>query len=152
MGEHTPFDAPIDDIKDGIDHRPHLQHAVPPTRLGWRDQMFDTIPFGISKVCRVWFRGHSHSLPNWCHPGTTFQTASEVYGWFTEGFDTADLQEARALLAVLADNAVAQPCGFRRARCPGVAQFVESDLPSVGLNQVPYYPYSAAPPALSRPA
>ena len=27
---------------------------------------------------------------------------AEVYGWFTEGFDTADLQEARALLAVLA--------------------------------------------------
>ncbi|MGI8550040.1 MAG: ATP-binding protein [Dehalococcoidia bacterium] len=26
---------------------------------------------------------------------------AEIYGWFTEGFDTADLQEARALLAVL---------------------------------------------------
>jgi hypothetical protein len=25
-----------------------------------------------------------------------------VYGWFTEGFDTADLQEARALLVALA--------------------------------------------------
>jgi predicted ATPase len=25
-----------------------------------------------------------------------------VYGWFTEGFDTADLQEARALLEGLA--------------------------------------------------
>ena len=25
-----------------------------------------------------------------------------VYGWFTEGFDTADLQEARALLEALA--------------------------------------------------
>jgi hypothetical protein len=24
-----------------------------------------------------------------------------VYGWFTEGFDTADVQEARALLAAL---------------------------------------------------
>ena len=24
-----------------------------------------------------------------------------VYGWFTEGFDTADLQEARALLDAL---------------------------------------------------
>ena len=24
---------------------------------------------------------------------------AETYGWFTEGFDTADLQEARALLA-----------------------------------------------------
>ena len=26
---------------------------------------------------------------------------AEVYGWFTEGFDTADLQEARALLETL---------------------------------------------------
>ncbi len=27
---------------------------------------------------------------------------AEVYGWFTEGFDTADLQEAKALLEALA--------------------------------------------------
>jgi predicted ATPase/DNA-binding winged helix-turn-helix (wHTH) protein len=30
-----------------------------------------------------------------------YQLLAEVYGWFTEGFDTADLQEARALLATL---------------------------------------------------
>jgi predicted ATPase len=30
------------------------------------------------------------------------QVLAEVYGWFTEGFDTADLQEARVLLAELA--------------------------------------------------
>ena len=29
------------------------------------------------------------------------QLLAEVYGWFTEGFDTADLQEARALLDTL---------------------------------------------------
>ena len=29
------------------------------------------------------------------------QTLAEVYGWFTEGFDTADLQEAKALLEEL---------------------------------------------------
>src|SRR5215472_12432406 len=29
------------------------------------------------------------------------QLLAEVYGWFTEGFDTADLQEARVLLEVL---------------------------------------------------
>jgi predicted ATPase len=29
------------------------------------------------------------------------QLLAEVYGWFTEGFDTADLWEAQALLAVL---------------------------------------------------
>ena len=26
---------------------------------------------------------------------------AEVYGWFTKGFDTADLQEAKALLETL---------------------------------------------------
>jgi adenylate cyclase len=30
------------------------------------------------------------------------QLLGEIYGWFTEGFDTADLQEARALLEALA--------------------------------------------------
>jgi predicted ATPase len=29
------------------------------------------------------------------------QLLAEVYGWFAEGFDTADLQEARALLEEL---------------------------------------------------
>jgi predicted ATPase len=29
------------------------------------------------------------------------QRLAEVYNWFTEGFDTADLQEARALLQEL---------------------------------------------------
>ena len=29
------------------------------------------------------------------------QFLAEVYGWFTEGFDTLDLQEARALLEAL---------------------------------------------------
>jgi len=31
-----------------------------------------------------------------------YQLLAEVYGWFTEGFDTADLQEAKALLEELA--------------------------------------------------
>ena len=30
------------------------------------------------------------------------QMLAEVYGWFTEGFETADLQEAQALLEDLA--------------------------------------------------
>jgi predicted ATPase len=29
------------------------------------------------------------------------QILAEVYGWFTEGFDTKDLQEAKALLSEL---------------------------------------------------
>jgi len=64
MGEQAPFDAPVDDIENGIDHRPHIEFAAASTRLGWRDQIFDKIPFGISKVCRVWFGSHPSSLPN----------------------------------------------------------------------------------------
>ena len=30
------------------------------------------------------------------------QLLAEIYGWFTEGFDTKDLQEAKALLDELA--------------------------------------------------
>jgi hypothetical protein len=29
---------------------------------------------------------------------------AEIYGWFTEGFDTKDLQEAKALLDALAQE------------------------------------------------
>jgi hypothetical protein len=32
------------------------------------------------------------------------QMLAEIYGWFTEGFDTKDLQEAKALLAELAED------------------------------------------------
>jgi adenylate cyclase len=41
----------------------------------------------------------------WCRQGKHDQTRhllTAVYGWFTEGFDTADLQEAQALLEALA--------------------------------------------------
>jgi predicted ATPase len=37
----------------------------------------------------------------WQHQGKrdkARQLLAEIYGWFTEGFDTADLQEAKALL------------------------------------------------------
>ncbi len=33
-----------------------------------------------------------------------YELLAPVYGWFTEGFDTADLQEAKALLAELKDD------------------------------------------------
>jgi adenylate cyclase len=32
------------------------------------------------------------------------QMLAEIYGWFTEGFDTKDLQEAKALLDSLASG------------------------------------------------
>jgi predicted ATPase len=41
----------------------------------------------------------------WQHQGKrteAYELLAPIYGWFTEGFDTADLQEARALLVELA--------------------------------------------------
>jgi hypothetical protein len=43
---------------------------------------------------RLWQRQGKHTAAH--------QLLTEVYGWFTEGFDTADLQEAQTLLADLA--------------------------------------------------
>ena len=40
----------------------------------------------------------------WQHQGkctAAHELLSPIYGWFTEGFDTADLQEAKALLEAL---------------------------------------------------
>ena len=34
--------------------------------------------------------------------GEAHQLLAEIYGWFTEGFDTADLKEAKVLLEGLA--------------------------------------------------
>jgi predicted ATPase len=41
----------------------------------------------------------------WQHQGKRTEARellAPIYGWFTEGFDTADLQEAKALLEALA--------------------------------------------------
>jgi predicted ATPase len=35
-----------------------------------------------------------------------YELLAPIYGWFTEGFDTADLQEAKALLETLGDSEV----------------------------------------------
>ncbi len=44
-------------------------------------------------LARLW---QQHGKPHEAH-----ELLSEIYGWFTEGFDTKDLQEARALLEEL---------------------------------------------------
>lgn len=50
-----------------------------------------------TSLARLWRQqGKHHAAHN---------TLSEIYGWFTEGFDTADLREANALLKELTHNA-----------------------------------------------
>jgi predicted ATPase len=41
-------------------------------------------------VCRLWQQQGKKAEAR--------QLLAEIYGWFTEGFDTKDLQEAKALL------------------------------------------------------
>jgi predicted ATPase len=48
----------------------------------------------VMSLSRLW---QSQSKPQKAR-----QLLAEIYGWFTEGFDTADLQEAKALLEALA--------------------------------------------------
>ena len=44
-------------------------------------------------LSRLWQRQGKHAEAR--------ELLAPVYGWFTEGFDTADLQEAKALLDAL---------------------------------------------------
>jgi hypothetical protein len=46
--------------------------------------------------------GHCGGLPEQDFRGLTLFPPAPIYGWFTEGFDTLDLKEAKSLLAMLA--------------------------------------------------
>ena len=46
-------------------------------------------------LARLWQSQGKHAKPENC--------SLEIYNWFTEGFDTKDLQEAKALLEELSD-------------------------------------------------
>jgi hypothetical protein len=58
-----------------------------------------------------------------------------IYGWFTEGFDTADLQEAQALLTALGASYPAHPlvCRSARYRC-GITSCASSSRCSMSSN------------------
>ena len=47
-------------------------------------------------LSRLWQQQGKHA--------EAYDLLAPIYGWFTEGFDTADLQEARALLAALREK------------------------------------------------
>jgi len=48
----------------------------------------------VMNLARLWQQQGKHAEAR--------QRLAEIYGWFTEGFDTKDLQEAKAILAELA--------------------------------------------------
>jgi predicted ATPase len=66
------------------------------------------------RVTRVpWWRSWLSVPPSWAAMGLSrlwqqqdkrtdaYRLLGPIYGWFTEGFETADLQEAKALLETL---------------------------------------------------
>jgi predicted ATPase len=48
-----------------------------------------------------------------------------IYGWFTEGFDTADLQEAKALLQELERGALARSPALSHQALPTMGSVAE---------------------------
>jgi predicted ATPase len=51
----------------------------------------------VMSLCRLW---HSFRSPD--KRAQAHEMLAEIYGWFTEGFDTAELKEAKMLLNKLA--------------------------------------------------
>jgi predicted ATPase len=49
-----------------------------------------------------------------------YELLAPIYGWFTEGFDTADLQEAKALLEDLAQSRLSSSGASRHVTAPRV--------------------------------
>src|SRR5215470_13539505 len=62
MGEQAPLDAPIDDIKHGMDPLAQSEFAGAPPRLGGWEHILDKIPCGSSEVCGGWIGVHPQSV------------------------------------------------------------------------------------------
>src|SRR5262249_28240291 len=68
-----------------------FQHAI---RIAQRQQAKSLELRAATSLARLWQQQGKRT--------EAYELLTAVYGWFTEGFDTADLQEAKALLAALA--------------------------------------------------
>ena len=78
-------------------HGPPAQYAE-----GCFRQAFDVVRRQQAKSLQLWAPLSLSRL--WQRRGKRTearQLLTEIYDWFTEGFDTADLQETKALLEVL---------------------------------------------------
>ena len=67
-----------------------------------------TIDIAQKQQAKSWELRASTSLARlWQRQGRTTEAhlmLSEIYHWFTEGFDTADVQDAKALVDALSEN------------------------------------------------
>jgi predicted ATPase len=58
--------------------------------------MCSAIVYEISRLARLWQQQGKRA--------EAYDLLAPIYGWFTEGFDTADLQEAKTLLNTLREE------------------------------------------------
>jgi predicted ATPase len=74
--------------------------------IGEEDPFQHAISIAQNQSAKSWELRATTSLARlWQQQGKraeAYELLAPVYGWFTEGFDTADLQEAKALLEALA--------------------------------------------------
>jgi predicted ATPase len=77
-------------IPDELQADTCFQHALAIARRQQTKALELRTAMGLS---RMWLRQGKRAA--------AWQLLADIYGWFTEGFDTADLQEARVLLATL---------------------------------------------------
>jgi predicted ATPase len=84
---------------------PSTKHLAPNTQLEAEECFLKAIKVAQEQQAKSWELRASTSLARlWQQQGKkteAHQMLSEIYNWFTEGFDTKDLKEAKALLAEL---------------------------------------------------
>ncbi len=82
------------------------------------------IAYARAQDAKMWeFRAATSLAHLWHSQGKTAEARdlfAPVYGWFTEGFDTADLKEAKALLDELNDDAASIWCDGMIGYCEGM--------------------------------
>src|SRR5262249_36071769 len=77
-----------------ISNAPQAEACFPQALTVPRHQQAKSLELrAATSLARLWQRQEKRDAAR--------QLLAEVYGWFTEGFDTADLQEVKALLAEL---------------------------------------------------
>jgi predicted ATPase len=82
---------------DEADAEASLQHAI---EIARRQQARSWELRATTSLSRLWQKQG--------RVGEAREMLAEIYGWFTEGFDTPDLQEAKALLQELANSLFGQ--------------------------------------------
>src|SRR6516165_11300430 len=101
----------------------------------------DAIALAREMSAKAWELRAATSLARlWCQQGRRAEARdllASVYSWFTEGFDTTDLKDAKALLDELKPPAPPVPAPALYGRLPPVAASAELDTPVIPSAQAP---------------